>query len=324
MNHRTNRIATTPLCRLMVGVLATMGLVGPAQAQPATFSFGVIARSLTMATDASALRDALTDSDADNLAFVVANGIKASNEPCTDTLYEQRKVILQEAKNGVVLSLTASDWSACTNTQGRSAAIDRLTRLRDLFFTGEFSLGATRIPVLRQSAMPKFRSYVENVRWEVGDVLFATINIPADNNHYLTDAGRNSEFEDRIIANKDWLQRLHLFASQKKLAGIVLFCDGNPLREPDPVGFFSPPAKRDGFAETRQMIEATATKYAGKILVIHAQNGTDNTISKDITWNNNLGHLDVNGSWLKLTVNATGPTLFSVQRETVEARNEIR
>jgi len=132
-------------------------------------------------------------------------------------LYSDRKTLLDEAKNGLIVSLTASDWTECKNAHGRSAAAERLNRLRDLFFVDEFSLGASKIPLVRQSTMPKFRSYVENARWEVDNVLFATINLPAANNHYRTDAGRNSEFEDRLIANRDWLHRIFMFAAHRKI-----------------------------------------------------------------------------------------------------------
>ncbi|MBC7499612.1 MAG: hypothetical protein H7315_03820 [Herminiimonas sp.] len=292
----------------------------PVAAQPSAFSFGVIARLDSASADAAWWRDMLHETDADSLAFVVANGIKAGTEPCTDKLYERRKSMLEEAKNGVILSLTASDWSDCTTSQGKSAAIDRLGRMRDMFFTDDFSFGASKIPVLRQSTTPKFRSYGENARWEIGDVIFATINIPANNNHYVTDAGRNSEFEDRLIANRDWLKRVHLSATHRKLAGIVLFCDGNPLLAPDTTGFFNRRAKRDGFAETRKLIGEMAEKYPGKVLVIHGQ-GTPTTTAKGINWNKNLGDLNVGSDWLKLTVNAANPNLFVVNREPVEQKN---
>jgi len=104
--------------------------------------------------------------------------------------------------------------------------------LRDLFFSDEFSFGASKLPVIRQSVAVKFRSYGENARWEFGNILFATINLPADNNHYLPDAGRNSEFEDRAIANRDWLQRVFTFAARKKWKG--LYCFAMATRFPSP------------------------------------------------------------------------------------------
>ncbi|MFC6521150.1 hypothetical protein ACFQAT_16865 [Undibacterium arcticum] len=177
-------------------------------AQTSEFSFGVIPHAFQNGTDETPLRDAIAETNRENLAFVVVNGIKASKEACDDALYDRRKSLLNAAENGIVISLAASDWTECKNAKARSAAVERLNRLREVFFTDDFSLGASKIPLVRQSSSAKFRSYVENARWEFATVLFATVNLPGQNNHYRSDAGRNSEFEDRLIANRDWLDRI--------------------------------------------------------------------------------------------------------------------
>jgi hypothetical protein len=44
----------------------------------------------------------------------------------------------------MIVSLAGSDWSACINSSGRSNAIERLNRLRELFYVdGESSARAT-------------------------------------------------------------------------------------------------------------------------------------------------------------------------------------
>jgi hypothetical protein len=151
--------------------------------------------------------------------------------------------------------------------------------------------------------------------------MFATINLPANNNHYRPEAGRNSEFEDRLIANRDWLQRIFTFAARKKRAAIVLFCDGNPLAKPTSSQFFDFGTKRDGFAETRRHINALAAKFPGRVLIIHGQAADKPSAPDSINWRDNLGELDVGSEWIKLTVNPATPTLFSLGNEAVEATN---
>lgn len=292
-------------------------------AQPNEFSFGVIAQPFKAAEDESVLRETIAETDADNLAFVVANGIKSADEPCTDTMYKRRKEILDSAKNGLIVSLAGSDWSECKNAHGRSAAVERLNRLRELFFTDAFSSGASRLPLVRQSATAKFRNYAENMRWEVGSIMFATINLPANNNHYRPEAGRNSEFEDRLIANRNWLQRIFIFAARKKLAGIVLFCDGKPLAKPVSSQFFEFGTKRDGFAETRQHIVALAAKFSGKVLVVHGQAVGHASAENGIVWRDNLGDLEVASGWMKLSVHPSSRMLFSIGNDSPQA-NHIR
>jgi hypothetical protein len=266
------------------------------------------------------LSDAIAEADEDNLAFVVANGIKAGSEPCSDAVYNRRKTLLNEVKNGLIVSLTASDWAECKRANGRSAAMDRLNRVRDLFFTDDFSFGASKLPLARQSAMRKFRNNGENARWEFGGILFATINLPADNNHYLPDAGRNSEFEDRAIANRDWLNRLFKLAGGRKLKGLVLFCDGDPLAVPDAESLAGMAGQRDGFLEVRKQIVALAARHSGRVLVVHGQAGTSPRTAQ-ISWKGNLGALEVGTGWMKLTADPATPRLFSVRAEQDVARN---
>ncbi|MEB0135176.1 hypothetical protein QN362_07515 [Actimicrobium sp. CCC2.4] len=283
-------------CQL-TGLLLGFALIAPVQAAGDSFRIAVLAT-----IGDNALERAIADTDDDNLAFVVVNGIKAADAACSDAVYLERKILLDSAKNGVILSMAGSDWTACRNTAGQSIAMERLTRLRDLFFTGEFSFGASRIPLLRQSGTPKFRSYAENAHWEVGTIQFATINLPADNNHFLAAAGRNSEFEDRQIANHAWLQRLIANATHRKLAALVLFCDGNlmlPKKNPPP---------RDGFAQLRGQLTQLAAGYPGKVLLVHDGAGA----TGDIRWRDKVGTLAVGAAGVRLTIAPDGPALFVV------------
>jgi hypothetical protein len=293
----------------------------PARAQPKEFSFGMIVNSSTKYADRAGLSSAIIETDADNLAFIVANGIKSGDEACTDKLYTQRKAMLDDAKNGLILSLAASDWADCKKSNGKSAAMERLSRLRELFFEDEFSLGGSKIPVLRQSSIPKFRSYGENARWELGNIMFATINLPANNNHYLSEAGRNSEFEDRLIANRDWLKHIFRLAVRKKLDGIVLFSDGNPLLPAQLAGSAKSRNKRDGFAETRQQIIGLAARFLGKVLIVHAPGANAQSAPNRIGWRNNLGMLEVRSGWAKIIANPAAPMVFSVSDDAGIAKN---
>ncbi len=298
--------------RLLAGLAVLIAVQAPtARAQPDTLSFGVIGHTFRKSADDTLLRRALAESDADNLGFVVVNGVKSASEPCSDTLYEQRLGLLSKAKNGVVLSLAGSDWSDCKRENGRPAAMERLTRMRDVYFQDEMSFGDTRLLLTRQSTTTKFRSYAENARWDMGNIVFATINLPAPNNHYLTDAGRNGEFEDRLIANRYWLERVFTFAAREKRSGIVLFCDGNPALHSGQTSVRGPDGSRDGFFEIRRQIIKHAATFPGKVLVVHG-GGAGPRKPAAIAWNGNLGDLEVADGWVKVNATPASPTLFEV------------
>ena len=172
-------------------------------------------------------------------------------------------------RRGPMVMLPAgSDWAECKNSAGRSDAIERLNRLRELFYAEPNSLGERKLPLTRQSMSPRWRSYAENAHWSVGKVLYATVNLPADNNHYLTDAGRNSEYEDRLVANRFWLNRLFAIARRDKLEALVLFSEGDLKAPSQPTGLRAllraAMPDNDGFAETRREVLALAQQIPGQ------------------------------------------------------------
>lgn len=304
---------------LLTALLAcTASLAAPgAWSAQQDFAFGAIGHALAGENGEETLRRAIAETDADNLAFVVVNGIKSASEPCDDALYNRRHDILSQAQNGIFMSLAASDWITCRDREQRSDATGRLTRMRELFHSGEFSLGASKLPLLRQSLTPKFRSYAENTRWEVGNVLFATLNLPAGNNHFLLDGGRNGEFEDRLIANRNWLQHLFAYATLKKSAAIVFFSDGDPFGAPPKRSFFR--TQRDGFAETRHAFSELAGKFQGRVLLVHGETAKPKAPPR-ILWTGNLGSVGMGERWLKVVVDDSLPQLFAVDDADGERR----
>jgi hypothetical protein len=312
--------------RLLPLLLACTVFCAPssASARSEKFSFGVLAHVFNKTPEESVLRNAIADADAENLAFVVANGIKSQTEPCTDQVYNRRKELLEEAGHGLILSLAASDWADCRRNDGRSASIERLNRVRDLFFVGEFSFGGAKIPVIRQSLMPQFRNYSENARWKIHDVMFATINLPSNNNHYLQAAGRNSEFEDRLVANRAWLEQLFNAATRKNLKAIVIFCDGNPFVKSKTSSLFGQYRHRDGFAEIRRQITALGSKFPGKVMVIHGQDTRGSSSPASVAWQSNVGVLAVGAGWTKLTIDPSKPALFAVTNYPAAPRNPTK
>ncbi|WP_229217867.1 hypothetical protein [Rugamonas apoptosis] len=268
--------------------------------------------------DESALRRILADASAANPAFVIATGVKAGAEPCSDKLYAQRRQLFNEVDAPLIVSLAGDDWTECLNSAGRSNAIERLNRLRELLYADSQSLGSRRLTLTRQSGTAKFRSYAENAHWEYGNVLFATINLPAKNNHFRPEAGRNSEYEDRLVANRAWLHRLFTLAEHRKLDGLVLFSDGDVGLQAEKsfslLSGFLP--KQDGYAEPRRQISNLAEQYKGTVLLVDTQ-GTGNEPA--INWHGKVGHLSLAADWAEVRVAPGAATLFVVKGGNADA-----
>lgn len=263
------------------------------------------------------LKQAIDEADDKSTAFLVVTGIKGVKEACSDKLYQQRREVISNARRPAIVVPAASDWTECRNSAGRTNAIERLNRIRELFYAEPQSLGARKLPLTRQSASPRFRSYAENAHWSVGKVLYAVLNLPANNNHYLTEAGRNSEYEDRLVANRFWLNRLFAIAKRDKAAAIVLFAEGDLKALSQPTGLRAllrravPVPDNDGFAETRRQVLTLAQKFRGKVLLVDSAPLAKGA-KPAIEWRGNLGHLSVGQEEIQVTVDPAAKALFRI------------
>lgn len=303
---------------LLGGLLPVARPAGAAAAAEKSFDIAIIGHTFPGTSGDGDLQRTIARADRAKPAFVIATGIKSADEPCSDKLYLQRKALLNRSDRPLILVPSGSDWTACRNSAGRSNAIERLNRIREIYYDGQEALGGQVLDLNRQSTITKFRSYSENAYWERGGVLFATINLPARNNHFLPEAGRNSEYEDRLVANRAWLQRLFGMAKRRRLAGLVLFSDGDARIHAEPgfsllSGFSS---KQDGFAETRRLVRTLAENYAGKVLLVDASReppAKGDAAPGTVTWQGNLGHVTLAGEWHVLRVAPGSEHLFALQ-----------
>lgn len=310
-----------PLAALLTALLCLIAPAGASdQAQGQAHRFGVIGNGAAAGAreDGEArLIQALADSSEKSLAFVVLNGIKGEQESCGDRLYQRRRDIVARAKRPVIVSLAGTDWTACRNSANRTNAIERLNRLRELFHGEPESMGREKIHLTQLSASPRFRSYAENAHWKVGKVLYATINLPAGNNHYLPAAGRNSEYEDRTVANRFWLNRLFAIARSDKAAALVLFSEGaiQPFQHDPPAGLRGllrrDPVEKDGFEAVRRQVQARAARFDGKVLLVDS--GAPHGSAPEIAWQGNLGQLSVGSRAVEVDVKVGKEASFAVK-----------
>ena len=277
--------------------------------------FGVIGHSFDKPGDEH-FRKALARTSEKSLSFVVVTGIKAAREPCGDKLYQERRDLVEKARRPMIVLPAGSDWTECRNSAGRTNAIERLNRLRELFHGDPQSLGVKKLALTRLSTSPRFRSYAENAHWTVDSVLYATVNLPANNNHYLAAAGRNSEYEDRLVATRFWLNRLFALARGDKVDAVVLFTEGDVKPLAEPTGLRSllrrAPSTQDGFAATRKQLLALAQKFDGKVLLVDSA-ALPKKAHPRIEWRDNIGHVSVGGEAVEIKVTPGEKALFSLK-----------
>lgn len=308
---RLSPLLGAALLALHAGALAAPKASGHQQ-------FGVIGHSFSQNGGEARLEKSLAKTRNAGLSFVVATGVKAAAEPCSDALYARRRDMFEDARPPVIVVPAASDWADCRNAAGRRDGVERLNRLREVLYAEPSALGEKALMLARQSANAKFRSYAENSYWITGNVLYATLNIPSNNNHYRTEAGRNSEFEDRAVANRFWLNRLFALAKRRKFQALVLFSEGNLKVLSDEPGILarfgrSAPLLQDGFAAPRRQIVAMAGRFPGKVLLIDSApvaNGTEPVIA----WRANLGHVSIGSRVVHVHVTPDAEPLFRLEQ----------
>ncbi len=296
------------LARTMFAFAITLGVMFTTPwVNAGTVRFSVLMRTVTGSHgqgDAEAqLRAAIERAQASSPAFIVVNGLRDASEPCSEPLFRKRKAMLDTMTTAVFVSMAGSDWVNCRDRRGRPAETVWLGLLREQLYGGTRSDSPSLLKMRSQSAVPAFRNYAENIRWSTQRVMFATLHVPAPNNHFIIAAGRNSEFEDRLIANRDWLKRLARHASAERYKAIVLFCDGRIWPPPRLQG-----GQRDGFREIRSALKAFADKLRIPVLVV-AGSEPESSEAIAIERFGKLSYLNLpNGVWdLDVDINAVMP-----------------
>ncbi len=271
--------------------------------------------------------------NAQQVAMIIhAGGVKGDTESCGDALLNARLQVLADSPAPLLYVPGETDWAECqTPSNGLFDPVERLNRLRELFFPLDTTLGRRTLPVVRQSDQALFRSYRENVRLVTGGVMLVGLNLPGDNNHYRSEGGRNGEFEDRREANRQWLARAFSVAEQRDLPGIVVIAHADPQfgngwekrGKPTLLDAFVRHGARDGYLEFKRQLRDLSSKFPGQVLLVHA---SDSGFSVDKPLRDTAGKIVANftrvalptGSpsrWTELTITPGTRSVFQVQLE---------
>jgi hypothetical protein len=301
---------------------------GPLASGP--FSFALIGEMFDASEGVAEAEHLIAGLGQSGVRFIVDVGaFKSSLERCSDQLFNERAVLLNASTVPLVAVAADNEWTGCDQAkQGGYDPYERLEALRQQIFSTSQSLGVNPMSLGRQSGMRQFRTFSENARWQLGRVLFITLDVPSPNNDYRLGAGRNGEFEDRLIANREWLERAFRYASSLRFAGIAIAIAADPdfkrpLRPPD---HRSP--RRDGFYELKLTLRDLAAKFHGQVILMHAAGSSGFLIDQPLS--------DASGKvlrnftriaafaapadkrWLEVRVDTRTPRVFSVRPRRVE------
>lgn len=164
--------------------LATHAQQSQSQGEP--FQFGLIGDMPYTHIQEQQYQRVLAALNIADLAFVVHVGDTQNDPrgyypnpsvgllPCTDENYKTIFNSFQSIRHPVILTPGDNDWADCHLVrEPKIDPLERLAKVRAMFYPDGRSLGQRTIPVESQSKDSQFNKYRENLRWAIDGVTFA-------------------------------------------------------------------------------------------------------------------------------------------------------
>jgi hypothetical protein len=308
----------TVLARLSLVLLALAGCTAhippplPSAFHP-PLAFALIGDTPYNESEAAVLDRVIDEMNGEDLAFVIHVGdITGGLGPCTDAWLEARKRQFERSKHPFVIVPGDNEWVDC-HRSGMDP-LERLAKFRELFESGDSSLGERKLGLERQSG--RYAAYREHVRWTTGNVLFVGLNVQGSNNNLGRSAAMDAEYRDRMPAVLDWMRDSLRVARERQVAGMVIFAQADP-------DFEGRMRRRggDGFAGFRDALRDLAVDFAKPILFVNGDTHfykLDKPLLDPRTGRplENFTRVVVFGSpqtrWIRAGIDASTPQLFEL------------
>jgi hypothetical protein len=201
---------------------------------------------------------AIADRHVDFVAHI--GDFKHGAARCDDSVFEDRFRLFNASRVPFVFVPGDNEWTDCQRlSNGAYDPLERLARLRQLFWADGFSLGEKKLALERQPG-----NYPEHARFQVGPVLFVTLNVPGGGNNRGPGKAANGEFAARNPAVLDWMKAAFALAGERKLQAVVFMMQANP-------GFkhFNEGFPEGGYRELLEILQTESPDFPGQVLVLH-------------------------------------------------------
>ena len=307
--------------RTSLAALAAAALAGGCATHPPPqgFTFAVMGDTPYSPAEEQRFEAMLASLEREPLAFVVHVGDIKGGEPCSDELYLRRRAQFDRSAHPFFYTPGDNEWTDCRGMKrGPRDPIERLARLREIFFADDQSLGRRRLSADSQRAcVPSpaecgCNAHPENRAWTIAPVRFATLNLSGTDNNQGHDAANDREARCRNEANRQWLDRAVAASASPDVRALVVMVQANPwwiLRTPHVF---------DGFIA---QMKAAAARLRKPLLFVH---GDTHMYRVDMPFEDdtgtpiaNLTRLETYGSpfvgWVRVTVDPSKSDLFTFE-----------
>lgn len=280
----------------------------------------------------------IADMNSQKLAFSVHDGdLKAgTNSLCDDALYFQSLSYFNALEAPAAFTPGDNDWTDCDRpSNGGFNSLERLNRERQIFFSTKFSFGQRQLTQEVQAA-----PFVENRRWTVGNVTYATLNIQGSCNNLCDIAPDPAEYAARNAANIAWMKETFQVAKNRKSAAVMFISQANPgwdendpKRAPmrNPTTLVQTDGQPDGFKDFLLALRDEVIAFRKPVSYVHGDShyyridkpflDTLGRRLENFTRVETFGNNPSNGTndvqWVKVTVDSRNREVFSYQPQIV-------
>jgi len=298
----------------------------------------------------------IADMNSQDLAFTAHDGdLKAGNGTvgsvtptiCSNDLYAQALGFFNSLRAPAIFTPGDNDWTDCDRpSNGAFNSRERLDYERQLFFSNDFSLGQTRIKqqVQRDKLCLDFNNKlvgcVENRRWALKGVVYATLNIQGSCNNLCDTNPDPAEFAARNQAVILWMQQTFAYANSIRAAAIMFISQADPgwdlsdvTRAPlrNPKTLVETDGQPDGFKDFLLALRDQVILFKKPVAYVHgdshyfridrpfqdAQGRRLENFLRVETFGNNQGNGTNDVMWLKVLVDSRSREVFAFQPQIV-------
>ena len=336
----TSFVARAVLLGVLLGACAGHGeRLATEDTSPRSFAFALIGDLGYRPEQEPWLENVLTDlkTSPASLAFVVHVGDLGHPRfgSCTNELWARRLAQFQASPHPLIYTPGDNEWTDCHEKGGAPGydPLERLARLRTVFFPSEQSLGGRTLALTRQSRTsdPALVKYRENVRWTHGGITFVTLHVVGSNNGRGRTPEGDAEYAERNAANLAWLREGFAAARTSRSRAIMIMQQANIFHEFPPIPS-ELAAQQNGFTDLRALLERETIAFGKPVVLVHGDShffrvdkplgaGGATPAVENFTRVETFGQ--PNHHWLQVTVEVDEPQVFTF-RQRIVAANVIK
>jgi hypothetical protein len=343
----------TDRCRVVVlttvaTTISCLAFVSAASTQSGKFDFAAVGDTAYSKRGEAEFDRVVAAMNKESLAFVVhvgdfeadprpyARNPDMVSMPCTDESFQRVLASFQRSAHPFVLTPGDNDWTDCHLLKAKQVdPLERLSKLRAMFYPEGRSLGQKSMPVVSQAKDQGFGRFRENLTWTINGVVFATLHTVGSNDNLGRTLEMDAEHAERTAANIAWLKKAFAAAKASNAPGLVLVTQANVAFEshwtPSLRGRYvrsvagtQPPkeVKATGYDTLINALADEMESYVKPTVFIHGDTHLFR-VSKPLLskktkrFFQNFTRIEVFGDpdshWVRVTVDPSNPALFTAE-----------